>query len=132
MCVCDCVCVLCMCVCVYMCVCLCVCAPTLDLRQPIRLVVVLRGAEGGVEEDEQQNQPIESHRLHRCATVPAADPVPAPQRPAGGNTPESGQGGSSVPHCVRAVNSPAADLHHLGAERKHRVSGVFRDDVQVT
>lgn len=59
----------------------CVCVATLNLRQPIRLVVVLGGAEGGVEEDEQQNQPIERHRFDGGATVPATDSIPPAQRP---------------------------------------------------
>ncbi|TNN56637.1 hypothetical protein EYF80_033174 [Liparis tanakae] len=45
-----------------------------------------------------------------------------------GDTRESGQGGSSVPHSVRAVNSPAADLHHLGAERRHRTLFHWQED----
>lgn len=57
-------------------------AVTLDLSEPVGLVVVLRGAEGGVEEDQQQNQPIESHRFDGGATVPATDSIPATQRPA--------------------------------------------------
>lgn len=54
---------------------------TLDLCQPLRLVVVLGGAEGGVEEDEQENQPIECHRFDGGATVSATDSIPATQRP---------------------------------------------------
>ena len=57
--------------------CVCVCAATLDLSQPVGLVVVLRGAEGGVEEDEKQNKPIERHRFDGGATVPATDTIPA-------------------------------------------------------
>lgn len=63
---------------------MCVCVATLDLGQPIRLVVVLGGTEGGVEEDEQQDQPIERHRLDGGATVPATDSIPAAQRPTTG------------------------------------------------
>lgn len=55
--------------------------PTLNLRQPDRLVVVLGGAEGGVEEDEEQNQPVERHRFDGGAAVPATHSVPPPQRP---------------------------------------------------
>lgn len=50
---------------------------TLDLSQPVWLVIVLRGAEGGVEEDQQQNQPIESYGFDGSATVSATDSVPA-------------------------------------------------------
>lgn len=56
-------------------------ALTLDLCQPFRLVVVLRSTEGRVEEDEQQNQPVEGYRFDSRAAVPAADAVPAAQRP---------------------------------------------------
>lgn len=58
-----------------------VCVVTLDLCQPIGLVVVLGGTEGGVEEDEQQNQPIECHRFDSSSTIPATDSIPATQRP---------------------------------------------------
>lgn len=57
---------------------------TLDLCQPIRLVVVLGGAEGRVEEDKQQNEPIKGHRFNSCATVSATNSIPATQRPTEG------------------------------------------------
>lgn len=51
------------------------------MGQPLRLVVVLRGTEGGVEEDQQENEPVEQHRFDGSATVSATDSIPAPQRP---------------------------------------------------
>lgn len=45
---------------------------------------MLGGTEGGVEEDEQQDQPIERHRLDSGATVSAADSIPAAERPTRG------------------------------------------------
>lgn len=57
------------------------CVATLDLGQPIRLVVVLGGTEGGVEEDKQQDQPIECHRFDGGATVSATDSIPAAECP---------------------------------------------------
>lgn len=50
---------------------------TLDLSQPVWLVIVLGGAEGGVEEDQQQNQPIESYGFDGSATVSTTDSIPA-------------------------------------------------------
>lgn len=56
----------------------------MDLCQPVRLVVVLGGTEGGVEEHEQQNEPIKRHRFYSSPTVSATDSIPATQCPTDG------------------------------------------------
>lgn len=50
---------------------------TLHFGQPVRLVVVLGGNGEGVEEHQDDDQPVEGHRLHGGATLPAAETVPA-------------------------------------------------------
>ena len=51
---------------------------TLYFSEPIRLVVVLRGDGQRVEEHQDDDQPIEGHRLHRRPALPAAKTVPPP------------------------------------------------------
>lgn len=50
---------------------------TLYLRQPVRLPVMLRGDCQRVQEDQDQNHPIEGDRLNRQPTFPPESSVPS-------------------------------------------------------
>lgn len=49
----------------------------MDLREPVWLVVVLRGNGEGVEEHEEDHQPVEDVGLDGGAALPPAEPIPA-------------------------------------------------------
>lgn len=51
--------------------------PTLNFSQPVWLVVVLGGNGEGVEEHQDDDQPVKHDGLHSRATLPAAEAVPA-------------------------------------------------------
>ena len=74
---------------------------TLHVREPVWLVVVLRGDGQRVEEHQEDHQPVEGGGFHRQATLPAAEPVPAAPVP----TARSQRGQSS--HVYKHHNTPA-------------------------
>lgn len=51
---------------------------TLDVGEPVRLVVVLGGDGERVEEHQDDHQPVEGHRLDGRSAFPATEAVPAP------------------------------------------------------
>lgn len=50
---------------------------TLNLRQPVWLIVMLRGNRQSVEKHQNDHQPVKRDRLHSCPASPAIEPVPA-------------------------------------------------------
>lgn len=50
---------------------------TLDLREPVWLVVVLRGNGEGVEEHEEDHQPVENIGLDSSTALPSAESIPS-------------------------------------------------------
>lgn len=60
--------------------------PTLDFGQPVWLVVVLGCNGEGVEEHQDDDQPVKHDRFHSRATLPAAEAVPAPPLTTGRKT----------------------------------------------
>lgn len=57
------------------------CVFTLHLCEPHGLVVVLGGDGQGVEEHQDDHQPIERHRFHRQAAIPSDVAVPSTPAP---------------------------------------------------
>lgn len=49
----------------------------MDFREPVGLVVVFRGDGERVEENQEDDQPVEDARLHGRAAFPPAEPIPA-------------------------------------------------------
>lgn len=80
---------------------------------------MLRGTEGRVEEDKQQNQPVEGDGFDSCAAVSATDTIPAAQSPtASQRSTRQRSSAISLKNTCMSVNSPAADLHHPSTETK--------------
>lgn len=50
---------------------------TLDLGEPVWLVVVLRGDGEGVEKHEEDHQPIENIGLDSSTALPSAESIPS-------------------------------------------------------
>lgn len=50
---------------------------TLDLGEPVWLVVVLRGNGEGVEKHEEDHQPIENIGLDSSTALPSAESIPS-------------------------------------------------------
>lgn len=62
--------------CVQECMCGCVFLRTLYISQPLRLPVMFRGDGQSVEENQEDDQPVENLRLDRCPALPPTQPVP--------------------------------------------------------
>lgn len=60
--------------------------PTLNFGQPVWLVVVLGGNGEGVEEHQDDDQPVKHDGLHSRPTLPTAEAVPAPPLTTGRKT----------------------------------------------
>lgn len=58
------------------------CSPTLDLCEPVRLVVMLRGNGEGVEKDKDQDHPVERDRFDSQTAFLPEEAVHASHSPA--------------------------------------------------
>lgn len=66
---------------------------TLHVGQPLGLLVMLGGDGQGVEENQEDDQPVEDLRLDPCPALPPEQPVPPARVPAGRGRRKGGRRG---------------------------------------